>query len=358
MDPNGSQKFPVYSHFTKVNIVRTKVLTQVVLITVLGLVADSTLNKAFAQSQTALESAVSDIESNASSVDSEISQILGTEEVISTEQGLDNTVYSSANLLEPVSGIDVAQRPIDLDVFCANYPYNSRCENYAPDAPAESESNTSSDSSGSSAQSAWALGTDFSSLGFGATVTRRINPRLNVRGAINGFSFGTDVEDTDVNYEVDLKLFNISTVVDYHPVKNLGFRISTGLIFNDNKLEGSGKPSGAVGSQTFEFNDTTYTLDDVGSVDAEVNFGSSVAPYLGIGWGNAVKPGQRWGFSANVGVMFPGSPDVDISPNTTLTGAELTALEDDIAAEEKALEDDLDFLTVYPVVSVGVTYHF
>lgn len=353
LDPNGSQKFPVYSHFTKVNIVRTKVLTQVMLIAVLGLVADSTLNKALAQSQTALESAVSDIESNASSVDSDISQILGTEEVISTEP-----VYSSANLLEPVSGIDVAQRPIDLDVFCTNYPYNSRCENYAPDAPAESESNTSSDSTGSSAQSAWALGTDFSTLGFGATVTRRINPRFNVRGAINGFSFGTDVEDTDVNYEVDLKLFNISTVVDYHPVKNLGFRISTGLIFNDNKLEGSGRPNNTGGIETFEFNDTTYSINDVGSVDAEVNFGSSVAPYLGIGWGNAVKPGQRWGFSFNLGVMFPGSPDVDITPNTTLTGAALTELEDNIAAEENDLENDLDFLTVYPVVSIGVTYHF
>ena len=149
--------------------------------------------------------------------------------------------------------------------------------------------------------------------------------------------------------------------MDYHPVRQLGFRLTGGLIFNDNKVSGSAKPSTTGTTGTFTFNDEEYDLNQVAGVDADISFGSPVAPYIGIGWGNAVKPNQRWGFSANLGVMFPGSLDVDLRPNTintTLDDVNLTDFNSDIEAEEKALEDDLDFLTVYPILSVGVTYHF
>lgn len=266
----------------------------------------------------------------------------------SNSPSLDTVPYQASDLMTET----IANVPLDLDDFCANYPYNSRCEGYTPESePAEEEASTS-DQSGSSANSAWAIGTDISTLGLGANVTRRLTPKFNVRGAVNGFTIGADVEDTDVNYNADLTLINVSTLVDYHPVQRLGFRLTGGLIFNDNKISGSGQPSTA---QTFEFNGTEYSTRDTGSIDAEISFGSPVAPYIGIGWGNAVKPNQRWGFSANVGVMFPGSPDVDINPgNPNISGA----LANDIEAEEKELEDDLDFLTVYPVVSIGVTYRF
>lgn len=333
-------------------------LTQVSLAMLLGLVADSTLSQALAQTEPITENVASDSEVTNSSIPSESEFVPVILSEPSSDQNLDsddldNVSYQASDLL---AGMDVAQRPIDLDEFCTNYPYNSRCENYTPESPSEPEA--APEKSGSSANSPWSIGADMSTLGFGATATRRITPRVNLRGAINGFSLGADVEDTDVSYDVDLTLLNVSTLVDYHPFKKLGFRITGGLVFNDNKLEGSGRPSGAIGDQTFTFNDTVYKLSDVGSVDAEIDFGTPVAPYLGLGWGNAVRPGQRWGFSANLGVMFTGSPSVDITPNTTLTGAALTTLLSNIDAEEQKLEDDLGILSVYPVLSIGVTYHF
>ena len=333
--------------------VRKTKLAQVAFLVALGLMVDSSLKRALAQTESPVDSAVSDVEAtpDATPVGSDLTP------TIALDQDLDNVSYQASDLLAPTDGIDLAQRPVDLDEFCTNYPYNSRCENYTPSTPTE-EAETNRPSSESSANSPWAVGTDISTLGFGASATRRITPRVNVRGAINGFSFGTDIDDTDVSYDVDLTLINVSTLVDYHPVKNLGLRLTGGLIFNDNKLEGSGRPSGAIGDQTFTFDGTDYSLSDVGSVDAEVDFGSPVAPYIGIGWGNAVRPGQRWGFSANLGVMFPGSPSIDITPNTSLVGTELADLQADIDAEERKLEDDLDILKVYPILSVGLTYHF
>jgi hypothetical protein len=269
---------------------------------------------------------------------------------------VDAIPYQASDLMSET----IANVPLDLDVFCVNYPYNSRCEGYTPGSSEDLEealSNDNSQSSASSANSAWAIGADIGTLGGGANVTRRITPKINVRGGINGFTIGTDVEDTDVKYNADLTLINVSTLLDYHPIQRLGFRLTGGLIFNDNKISGSGQPSGGT---IFTFNGEDYQVADVGSVDADISFGSPVAPYIGIGWGNAVKPNQRWGFSANLGVMFPGSPDVNISanPNPNLPAATRTQLESDIKAEENKLEDDLDFLTVYPVLSVGVTYHF
>ena len=95
---------------------------------------------------------------------------------------------------------------------------------------------------------------------------------------------------------------------------------------------------------------------------AKVSFGNSVAPYIGIGWGNAVKPGKRWGFSTNLGVMFPGSPKVEITPGFGPVALAIPGLQQrintDIEAERKKQESDLNWLNVYPVFSLGVSYQF
>ncbi|MFM7372109.1 MAG: hypothetical protein ACKO2Z_30855, partial [Sphaerospermopsis kisseleviana] len=87
------------------------------------------------------------------------------------------------------------------------------------------------------------------------------------------------------------------------------------------------------------------------TVKAKISLPNSVAPYLGIGWGNAVKSGNRWGFSANLGVMFAGSPKVELTAPAYILAA-------DVEAERKQLEDDLDWLNIYPVLSLGLSYQF
>ena len=54
-----------------------------------------------------------------------------------------------------------------------------------------------------------------------------------------------------------------------------------------------------------------------------------------------------------------GSPDVTLTPNYgTLTAILKTTLDNDIAKEQKDLQDELDDYKVYPVISFGVTYTF
>ncbi|MCE2907132.1 MAG: hypothetical protein LW814_19325 [Anabaena sp. CoA2_C59] len=92
----------------------------------------------------------------------------------------------------------------------------------------------------------------------------------------------------------------------------------------------------------------------------KISLGNSVAPYLGIGWGNAVKPGKHWGFSTSLGLMFAGSPKVVLTPEFApgTRPALKEQINNNIEAERKKQESDLNWLNIYPVFSLGVSYQF
>jgi hypothetical protein len=256
-----------------------------------------------------------------------------------------------------------ANVPLDLNIFCKSYPLNSRCtERSIPAKPQTEESKPQPEKSQPTEEtsqtprktSGWAITPEISTLGVGATVTKSITPNINAKVGINGLGVSGDFDESGVKYNANLNLFNVSTLVDYHPWNNAGFRLTGGLVFQDNNIEGTGK---ATDNGTIQIGDNTYTKNQLPSVKAKVSFANSVAPYIGLGWGNAVKPGKHWGFSANLGVMFAGSPKVDL----TAPGADPTVLaqvQADIEKERKQLEDDLNGFNIYPVLSLGISYQF
>ena len=292
------------------------------------------------------------------------SQPVLSQEVIATSQpgeinSVGGTFSHSATDLQPI-----AQTPIDLNQFCKDYPLNSRCSQITPPSSTPSSApievapteQTSQDPGGN--KSGWAITPEIGTLGLGASVTRSITPNFNARVGINAFSLARDITETDVTYKADLDLSNISTLVDYHPAKNSGFRLTGGLVFQDNNLKGKGRPTAG----TIKVGEDTYTVNVLESVDAKVGFPNSVAPYLGIGWGNAVQRGKGLGFSFNLGVMFTGSPKVDVTPNfgadVDLIPGTREQINTSIDKEKNNLENDLDWLKIYPVVSLGISYQF
>jgi len=157
------------------------------------------------------------------------------------------------------------------------------------------------------------------------------------------------------NYNVDLKLQNISALVDWYPFGG-AFRTTLGLVANGNKAT----LTAASVNGTYTFNGVTYTASDVGSYSGEMKF-NSTAPYLGIGWGNPVAKAKTWGFVSDIGVLFQGSPKVT---STATCGAAIagtqacTDLQNDVAAGATQLESDLKNYKYYPVISIGLSYHF
>ncbi len=292
---------------------------------------------------------------------------------------------------------------LDLEKFCQDFPYNSRCGGNTPsqtDPPGMEREPSSipvpvpppappeeSESRGDRQEkSGWAIVPEISTLGLGGHVVRRVIPQINARVGINAFSLGLDGIDTDIDYEADLNLFNVSTLVDFHPFRNSGIRLSGGLIFGNNNFDATGDVSELVTDkleEQAELNEETVErlrdIDDLATVDAEVEITNGVSPYLGIGGGNAVGRGKGLGFWWNLGVVFSGSPDIDLGTDlsTEQIRAEFenesdesaesveqiieetqNALDEVVEDEENEIEDALDFVNIYPVFSLGISYQF
>ncbi|OBQ05060.1 hypothetical protein [Anabaena sp. AL09] len=296
-----------------------------------------------------------------------ITQPVVTNEVIATSITPEKTeTHPQPGTFSYNAGDLLAKVPLDLDVFCKSYPLNSRCtERSTPSKPQRGESKPTQESKPTEEMSqtsvktrGWAITPEISTLGVGATVTKSITPNVNAKLGINGLGISRDVSLSDVDYKADINLLNISTLADYHPWKNGGFRLTGGLVFQDNNIEGTGKAKngGKININGVDYDTTTQLT----SVKAKVSLGNSVAPYLGIGWGNAVKPGKHWGFSTSLGVMFAGSPKVVLTPEfgPGATPDLKEKINNNIEAERKKQESDLNWLNIYPVFSLGVSYQF
>ncbi|MFN2644796.1 MAG: hypothetical protein ABR570_07395 [Burkholderiales bacterium] len=193
---------------------------------------------------------------------------------------------------------------------------------------------------GSGAAQAAGIGIRAGTTGIGADVGFGIAPTLSARVGYSALKWGYDTSTSSVNYNGNLKLSNLSGLIDFHPF-GPAFRFSGGIILNGNKYEATGRPTGGL----------------PGSFNATVEPAHRAAPYLGIGWGNVSGTGVN--FYTDLGVMFMGSPKATLSADCTgLSGAQCSALQSQAAAEQSRLEDDLKRFKAYPVLNIGFTIGF
>lgn len=186
-------------------------------------------------------------------------------------------------------------------------------------------------------------------LGLGGDVIVNILPDVNLRLGVGAFSFDYDNDYSDVDYDLDLDLLTFPITIDWYPFDGT-FHISAGVVFNETDVSLDAKYS-----DTVDIGDTTYAASDVGVLSGSLGF-NNVAPYVGIGWGNAFGRSRRWGFITDLGVAFTGSPDVALSATGAL--AATPGFCADLAKEEADLEDDLDGFKIYPVFSMNLYFRF
>ena len=65
-----------------------------------------------------------------------------------------------------------------------------------------------------------------------------------------------------------------------------------------------------------ELTKTATTDTRVGTMSGRGDI-NGAAPYIGIGWGNLIGRGRKWGFYSNFGVAFTNSPDVVLRADGT-----------------------------------------
>lgn len=188
-------------------------------------------------------------------------------------------------------------------------------------------------------------------LGPGLALTLPINSMLNARIYGAGLKFGLNAKDDDLDYDGDLTLGGIGPLLDYHPFSN-GLRASAGFLYVFNEFDGTARcdqAGCAVG-------DAANIIQSGDRVDGNVDY-SGFAPYVGLGWGNAVAKSGRWSFSFDVGALFTGGPDVSVKCRAAIMASQ-AACQSEADNERKDLKDEIGNYKIYPVVSLGVGLRF
>lgn len=195
----------------------------------------------------------------------------------------------------------------------------------------------------------WAVGAKLGTLGLGPEIYRSLTPTINVRAGFNTFSFDDSDTQDDVTYDYEVDLNTVGAMLDWH-VFNGGFRLSAGALANGNEISMIAKPTG-----TYTIGNQTYTAADVGTLTGKVDF-ESVAPYLGLGWGNPVGIGKRMSLNVDIGVLFTGSPVVALGANGAL--ANDATFQTNLEREEQNLQEEYSDVELFPVAALGLTYQF
>jgi hypothetical protein len=193
------------------------------------------------------------------------------------------------------------------------------------------------------------VGARFGTTGFGLDFGYGLTDSLTGRIGYSGFSYSRDFSETDITYDGSVKLSNFSALLDWRFAGQ--WRVTGGLVSAKNTADVVGQPTGG----TFTINDVTYNASQIGTLSGNVRLGKSVTPYLGIGYGDITRKG--FGFFMDLGIMFQGSPTVDLNASCgAISAADCNRLQSDIAAEEAQLREDLKDFKYFPVLNFGISY--
>ncbi len=184
--------------------------------------------------------------------------------------------------------------------------------------------------------------------GVGYTLTPSLSLRAGI-GRQDERNFTRGVSGTD--YRAHPEATNtFGLMLDWLPMTDSGLRLTGGLmVMQDSSL--SLNQTGAGGAR---INGQDYPADAVGTLSGRTRF-SKVAPYLGIGWQSApaTQPGFR--FVGDLGLRL------DLRGRTTLAssaGPSNAALQQDLEAERRKLNDEFGGTRFHLGAKVGIAYTF
>jgi hypothetical protein len=205
------------------------------------------------------------------------------------------------------------------------------------------------------AQAQVGITADLGTTGAGFHLVVPMESRLNGRFGVNYAKYDFDRTSNGVDYAVKGKLQTFDLLFDWYLREGSPFHLTAGLVYNGNRFDAT-----AQGNQfgKITLNGTTYSATDVGNLRGRISY-RKAAPYLGIGWGNALKANSPWSFNTDLGLFYQGNPNVDLaSVGCTTSKSVCDALVKDVAAERLRLQDDTGNLKVYPVLRASVNYRF
>lgn len=205
------------------------------------------------------------------------------------------------------------------------------------------------------AQVGAAVTADLGTTGAGFHLVVPMESNLNGRFGANYFKHDFEKRSGLVDYKLDGKLATFDVLFDWYVIPHSSFRLTGGILYNGSRFKVLGVPAT---NGSFNFNGINYLAADFGALKGEVNF-RRAAPYIGIGWGNALTPNKRWNFNADIGVFHQGKARVNlIAYGCTTNVTFCKQLANDVNIEELRLQEEVSDYKIYPVLRAGISYSF
>lgn len=207
------------------------------------------------------------------------------------------------------------------------------------------------------AQAQVGITADLGTTGAGFHLVVPMESNLNGRFGANYFQHDFNRTTNQVDYAIKGKLQTFDILFDWYVREGSPFRLTGGLVYNGNRFDATARTD-QYGAYTL--NGNSYSAADIGIVKGRIEY-RKAAPYLGIGWGNALAANNasHWSFNADLGAFFQGNPNVTLGNWGCTSLAAICALvAKDVAAERLRLKDEVDGFKVYPVVRASVAYRF
>ncbi len=190
-----------------------------------------------------------------------------------------------------------------------------------------------------------ALGVKLGTTGIGAEGSIPVYNKLNARVGGTFFSYnhaGVYADDDPaIAYDASLNITSIGAVADYFPFDN-SLKLSGGLFYYDFSVNG-----GATPNEAYTIEEKTFQPEKLGSLSADVGFGSNLVPYAGIGLGDPVHSDRPLTFTLELGALYTDSPQI------TMHGEGMISPTADQAQD---FEEGVSDLRFYPVLNLGLSY--
>ena len=182
--------------------------------------------------------------------------------------------------------------------------------------------------------------TTLSTNGLGLGYAASVNEDWAVRGQINALpkqTFTGDVGDfgSTSNLKLEIDWASAQLLGDWYPSTG-GFRLTGGVVANNNKITVSG---------------TSSVNNKPATINAEIKMSNGIAPYLGLGYSAKPKEAKGFGFVLDLGVMAQ-------TPKATLVATGTGVTKADTDAQLAKVQDAIDKFKVMPVFGIGISYAF
>ncbi len=212
------------------------------------------------------------------------------------------------------------------------------------------------------------LGLEAGTTGFGGSGNWRFADHWGVRAGFDYFQhsdsgdefMGVKIEIVDgqvpepnfLGYATINKKYRLMSEplgLDIYPWKKSSFRITVGIMLNQNEVEGVVPQDPVFGNTFLIIGGNRYDSANIGDLNMKLEQ-NLVAPYVSVGMSFYLDRQKHWSLGGELGVAYTGTPDV------TLSTSKGQVPQPDLDAEAQQIKDDA--WKFYPIVKVSVNYSF